>query len=195
MKETQFISPDVANEWYDQVLGLDTYQPMLKLYGRTFPQSRQIAAYSTTPNATLNYSGSSITMHYPFPPVLETMRESLENELGVKFNHVMLNRYDDGSVYIGKHSDNLNNLVIASVSLGAERTFIMSPRIPSRARKGQISQDVETELKGRKNIRWKLENGSLVVMQGRTQEFWKHEIPKEPGVKTGRISLTFRQLV
>lgn len=63
---------------------------------------------------------------------------------------------------------------------------------------------------------WKLLSGSLVVMQGTTQEFWKHEIPKwvllfsaalceveadavggrrEPKVKEGRISLTFRQLV
>ena len=74
---------------------------MLKMYGRSFPQSRSIAAYSTTPNATLKYSGSEITMRYPFPPVLEAMRELLEGSLGVKFNHCMLNRYDDGSVYIG----------------------------------------------------------------------------------------------
>jgi len=71
------------------------------MYGRTFPQSRHIAAYSTTPNATLKYSGTEIDMHYPFPPVLEAMRERLEVTMGVKFNHVMLNRYDDGSVYIG----------------------------------------------------------------------------------------------
>jgi len=36
---------------------------MLKLYGRTFPQSRSIAAYSTAPNATLSYSGSTIIMN------------------------------------------------------------------------------------------------------------------------------------
>lgn len=76
-------------------------QPTLKMYGRSFPQSRQIAAYSTTPGATLKYSGVIITMHYPFPPILETIRGRLEEELGVRFNHVMLNRYDDGSIYIG----------------------------------------------------------------------------------------------
>jgi hypothetical protein len=74
---------------------------MLKLYGRTFPQSRSIAAYSTAPNATLSYSGSTIIMNHPFPTPLERMREKLETDLGVRFNHVMLNRYDDGSVYIG----------------------------------------------------------------------------------------------
>lgn len=74
---------------------------MLKMYGRTFPQSRQIAAYSTVPDATLKYSGSTITMNYPLPAVLETIRLRLEDELGVRFNHVMLNRYDDGNIYIG----------------------------------------------------------------------------------------------
>jgi hypothetical protein len=74
---------------------------MLKMYGRTFPQSRQIAAYSTVPDAKLKYSGSEITMNHPFPPVLETIRIRLEDELGVRFNHVMLNRYGDGNIYIG----------------------------------------------------------------------------------------------
>ncbi|KAK8864240.1 hypothetical protein IAR55_001486 [Kwoniella newhampshirensis] len=203
--QPEFIAVDEAQQWYDDLMRLDTYQPTLKIYGRTFPQSRRIAAYSTTSNATLSYSGSAITMHHPFPPVLERIRIRLEEELEVKFNHVMLNRYDDGGVYIGKHSDNLNNLVIASVSLGAERTFIMSPRLPSKTGSrnksspfevgSQSAEQIEKELNGRKNMKWTLGNGSLVVMQGRTQEFWKHEIPKEPKVKKGRISLTFRQLV
>ncbi|WVR07205.1 hypothetical protein IAU60_004246 [Kwoniella sp. DSM 27419] len=199
--QPNFIAKTEAEEWYNALLSLDTYQPTLKMYGRSFPQSRQIAAYSTEPDATLKYSGSDIVMHYPFPPILEKMRIRLEEELGVRFNHVMLNRYDDGTVYIGKHSDNLNNLVIASVSLGAERKFIMSPRVPARGRNRrdvtgkEAGEDEEQALKGRTNVKWILENGSLVVMQGRTQEYWKHEIPKEPLIKTGRISLTFRQLV
>ena len=32
-------------------------------------------------------------------------------------------------------------------------------------------------------------------MQGNTQRYWKHEIPKEKNIKNGRISLTFRQIV
>jgi alkylated DNA repair dioxygenase AlkB len=74
---------------------------MLKLYGRTFPQSRQIAAYGTEPDMALNYSGSEITIHHPYPPVLARMQERLEELLGVRFNHCMLNRYDDGGVMIG----------------------------------------------------------------------------------------------
>lgn len=93
---------------------------------------------------------------------------------------MMLNKYDSGDVYIGLHADNLENRVIATVSIGAERTFVMK----HRTLRGE---------EGRK--RWRLGDGSLFVMQGDTQRFWRHEIPKEAKIKEGRISLTFRQLV
>lgn len=54
-----------------------------------------------------------------------------------------------------KHSDNLNNLVIASVSLGAERTFILSPRLPSKSSKDAMDGVTEKDLAGRKNIKFK----------------------------------------
>jgi hypothetical protein len=55
-----------------------------------------------------------------------------------------------------KHSDNLNNLVIASISLGAERSFILSPRQPHRGR-GMISEGVKSEepKDDRVNVKWK----------------------------------------
>jgi len=83
-------------------------------------------------------------------------------------------------VYIGRHRDYKENKVIASLSLGAERTFIMTP---------------DPKNKQGKAVKWVLKNGSLLIMQGHTQTNWKHEIPKEAKVKDGRISLTFRQVV
>ena len=79
-----------------------------------------------------------------------------------------------------RHSDNLNNLVIASVSLGAERTFILSPRLPAKNGSTKITKELEKQLEGRKSSKFKsvfscivsivlmvrLANGSLVVMQG-----------------------------
>lgn len=100
MLTTPGCKPDMA-QFATGVCADNSDQPMLTMYGRTFPQSRQIAAYSTVPDATLKYSGSEIMMNHPFPPVLETIRIRLEEELGVKFNHVMLNRYEDGNIYIG----------------------------------------------------------------------------------------------
>jgi len=174
-------SLDLAKVWYSELATLSTwYRPTLKVYGKSVVQSRQIAAYATDPSLTLKYSGSLIEMHNDYPPVISSIQTLVEQKLGVQFNHVMLNRYDTGDVYIGLHADNLENRVIATVSLGAERTFIMRHRT----------------IKGENGLKkWKLANGSLFVMQGDTQRFWKHEIPKEPKIKEGRISLTFRQLV
>jgi hypothetical protein len=67
-------------------------------------------AFSTHPGLELKYSGHQVEMHAPFPPVLERIASILSTDecLGsdVKFNHAMLNCYENGQVYIGKHSDN-----------------------------------------------------------------------------------------
>ncbi|KAF8955699.1 hypothetical protein BDZ97DRAFT_1856324 [Flammula alnicola] len=152
-------------------------------------------------------------MKYKYPAVLREIQDQVEERLAVKFNHVMLNLYEDGKVYIGNHRDNIENKVIASVSLGASRTFIMTrdrrskgAQSPDRTSKSMPeSSKLEPEANSPKGQRqpipafvdrksWTLDSGSLVVMQGETQRYWKHEIPKEPRVKEGRISLTFRQL-
>ena len=170
-----------ASEWYDRLSNLPTwYRPTLKVYGKSVLQSREIAAYTTDPKLIVKYSGALVTLHAEYPQVLSDIQVMVEGKLGVKFNHVMLNRYGSGDVYIGLHSDGLENRIIATVSVGAERTFIMRHRT----------------IKGECGVKkWTLGNGSLFVMQGDTQRFWKHEIPKEPKIKEGRISLTFRQLV
>ena len=50
-------------------------------------------------------------MQYPYPEFLMEIQTRVEKAVGVTFNHVMLNRYEDGTVYIGKHSDHIDNLV------------------------------------------------------------------------------------
>ena len=76
------------------------YRPTLKVYGREIIQSREIAAFATTPDLKLKYSGQETIMHYPFPPILDEIANRLSSDdcLGkeVEFNHVMLNKYADG---------------------------------------------------------------------------------------------------
>ncbi|KAK0522224.1 hypothetical protein OC842_006528 [Tilletia horrida] len=149
-----FIEPELGERWKARLMEeMAWYRPTLKVYGRDVVQSRQIAAYATTSDLKLTYSGHPVEMHHPFPPLLTEIATHLAHTLGpeVHFNHVMLNLYEDGSRYIGKHRDNRENLTLAP--------------------------------------------GSLLVMQGDTQDLYTHEIPKEPKVKDLRISLTFRQLI
>jgi hypothetical protein len=92
---------------------------------------------------------------------------------------------------IGNHRDNLENRIIASVSVGAERTFVMTYAPPARA-PPEGADDAGSGLLREK--KWVLANGSLVVMQGgapcslspggrpmptrypETQRYWKHAI-------------------
>jgi alkylated DNA repair dioxygenase AlkB len=82
---------------------------------------------------------------------------------------------------MGWHRDNERELgvnpAIASVSLGATRVF----------------QIREYESKKSK-INILLENGSLLIMKGKTQEYWEHALPKSKTVNEGRINLTFRTI-
>lgn len=94
-----------------------------------------------------------------------------------KFNSVLLNHYRGGSDSIGMHADDEPELgaqpVIASISLGAPRTFVF--------------RHTSTSLQ-HKNL---LTSGSLLVMKGDCQEHWRHGVPKEP-VDGPRVNLTFR---
>jgi alkylated DNA repair dioxygenase AlkB len=101
--------------------------------------------------------------------------EAICNE---NFTTVLLNYYRDGKDSNGWHADNEKELgrnpIIASVSFGAERVF-------------QLKHNVTNQ---RQNIN--LENGSLLIMKGTTQHFWKHQIPKSSKEIGARINLTFR---
>jgi alkylated DNA repair dioxygenase AlkB len=90
-----------------------------------------------------------------------------------------LNYYRDGKDSNGWHADNEKELgtnpTIASLSFGAARTF-------------QLKHNTIKENK--KSIL--LEHGSLLLMKGPTQHFWKHQIPKTAKPTGPRINLTFR---
>jgi alkylated DNA repair dioxygenase AlkB len=94
------------------------------------------------------------------------------------YNAVLCNLYRDGNDSVGLHADAEPEMgpVIASVSLGAERLFRLK-------RKG-----------GTVTFSQRLPHGSLLVMAGETQRYFKHEVPKEPAVTQPRINLTFRRV-
>ncbi|KAF7315984.1 Fe2OG dioxygenase domain-containing protein [Mycena indigotica] len=176
-----FINAGLADAWYEQLEELQFYHPTLKVYGKSVRQNRSIAAYSSSDSLEFKYSGHQVDMKRAtdIPPILSTIWQHVSARLGLQFNCILINRYANGDENIGKHRDGKENGVIASLSLGAVRKFHL---IPNRTDTGATTK------------KWPLANGSLLVMRGATQDNWKHEIPKEPEVKHGRISLTFRQL-
>lgn len=79
----------------------------------------------------------------------------------------------------------MENRVIVTVSLGADRTWIMTRR-PPRGAKASAKKG-GPKLPAAESHRWTIEDGSLLVMQGDCQKEWYHEIPKEKKITTGRI--------
>ena len=69
--------------------------------------------------------------------------------------------------------------MIASLSLGAERTFIL---------KHKASKHIPP-------VHLRLASGSLLLMKGDTQHRWKHGIAKETQPCGPRVNLTFRKIV
>ena len=116
----------------------------------------------------------------PWSPQVADLKEKLERLLNTKFDYVLMNLYRNGDDKIGFHRDDEaeeeGKNVIASLSFGAPRTFI-------------IKHDHKREL----SYTYNLTHGSLVTMRGDTQINWKHSVPPAPEVKTPRVNLTFRK--
>jgi alkylated DNA repair dioxygenase AlkB len=116
-------------------------------------------------------------------PALLRARSCIEAHVGVAFDYVFINRYRNGNDSVAWHSDNDAESdprrAIASLSLGATRTFELRPLRASGL--------------NHKKIAVELADGDLIVMQGATQLNYEHRIPKEPRIAGERINLTFRQ--
>lgn len=148
------------------------------MHGRTLPVPRLQAWYGV-PEARYGYSGILLAP-LPFTPLLQEIRDELQQRTGHSFNAVLLNHYRDGSDNVSWHSDDEKELgadpIIASLSLGASRRFELRHR--TRRDLGKMTLD--------------LSHGSLVLMGKGLQLHWQHQIPKQPGIRVPRLNLTFR---
>jgi len=149
----------------------------IKVFGKIHPQPRLTALFG---NEGIPYSYSNIKMQpNPWNLLLQKIKTRIESVSETNFTTVLLNKYRDGKDSNSWHADNEKELgrnpVIASVSFGAERIF-------------QLKHNSIPNLK--QNIL--LEHGSLLLMKGTTQHFWKHQIPKTAKPIGHRINLTFR---
>ena len=173
-----FFTDKEANNLFEELLTtIPWQQDDITVFGKTHPQPRLTALFG---NNGKQYAYSNITMKpQPWNAVLMHIKNKVEEVIGDNFTTVLLNLYRDGKDSNGWHADNERELgtnpVIASISFGAERSFHLRHNTIANA-KQKIS----------------LENGSLLLMKGTTQHFWKHQIPKTSKPIAPRINLTFR---
>ena len=149
----------------------------ITVFGKTYDQPRLTAWYGEKGKT---YSYSSIVMDpIPFTNLLSEIKTRIEQLIGEHFNSCLLNLYRDGQDSNGWHSDDEKELgrnpVIASLSFGQSRMFHLRHKVD-------------------KTLKHKLEltAGSMLLMQGTTQHFWQHQLPKTKRKIDPRINLTFR---
>lgn len=186
-----FEVPDAAIEYYpdffdkaraNELFGklrdeIPWQQDKITVYGKTHLQPRLTALFG---NEGKPYAYSNIVMQpHHWNPLLMFIKNELEEFCQESFTTVLLNYYRDGKDSNGWHADNERELgrnpIIASISFGAERTFHLQHNL----------------LKDQK-LKINLEHGSLLLMKGTTQHFWKHQIAKTAKPIDARINLTFR---
>jgi alkylated DNA repair dioxygenase AlkB len=120
----------------------------------------------------------------PLPhPRLKQIRRRLNDtygrELGEPFTTAGLCLYRNGDDSVAWHGDtigrgNLEDTMVAIVSLGATRVFALRPR------------------GGGRSLRLSHGHGDLLVMGGSCQRTWEHSIPKTTKPTGPRISIQFR---
>jgi alkylated DNA repair dioxygenase AlkB len=146
------------------------------VYGKRHLQPRLTAWYG---EASYTYSGLRLAP-LPWTELLLVIRVAVEAACGQRFNSVLLNRYRDGRDSMGMHSDDEpelgNEPVIASLSFGTTRTFILRHK------------------RNKQTVRLALEDGSLLLMSGKLQANWLHGINKSARSLGERLNLTFRYI-
>ena len=175
-----FFDSGKANALFERLKSdIPWQQDSITVYGKTHPQPRLTALFG---NEGKPYSYSNIVMQpHPWTPLLVFVKEEVESVCETLFTTVLLNYYRDGKDSNGWHADNEKELgrnpVIASVSLGVTRRFDLKHNLT------------------KETIQLELEHGSLLIMGGELQHYWKHQIPKQAKIASPRINLTFRKIV
>src|SRR5438093_1792077 len=182
--DEHFLAPEEATQFFDMLFSKCAWERRRASFGHSVPRDE---AYYGDPGTHYTYSRRDYKP-IPWIPQLLSLKSRVEEatpgaayanlslpKLG--YNAVLCNLYRNGSDSVGLHADAEPEMgpVIASVSLGAERLF---------------------RLKGPNGVAFaeRLPHGSLLIMAGRTQKGFRHEVPKEPGISESRINLTFRRI-
>ena len=172
-----------SQEEADQVLktlhtSLAWEQKPIVMFGKQLMQPRLVAWYGDS-GIRYTYSGLQLEA-LPWTPLLFQIKKRVEAETAGTFNSVLCNLYRDGNDSMGWHSDDEAELgpdpCIASLSFGDERPFHLKHKMKKELASTKIQ----------------LGHGSLLLMQGSTQTYYKHQLPKSQKKRSPRINLTFR---
>ncbi|AZB10332.1 alpha-ketoglutarate-dependent dioxygenase AlkB [Chryseobacterium sp. G0162] len=172
-------SKDESDVYYDYLFNQIPWQnDEAVVFGKLILTKRKVAWFG---EKAFEYTYSNRTKYAkPWTPELLKLKQKCEEVSGETYNSCLLNLYHDGSEGMAYHSDGETDLkkhgAIASLTFGAERKFLFKHKTT------------------KEKVEIFLENGSLLIMKGTTQDNWLHRLPPTTKVKTPRVNLTFRTI-
>lgn len=174
-----FLQPEECSRLFTRLKRDTKWQSQsIHLKHRIIKVPRMVALFG---KQAYTYNDSTLKPEGDIPPVLAELLERVNAFYGVQFNSVLATLYKNENNSVAWHADDEPELgldpSIATLSLGETRAL---------------------QFKNVNDPSWKftfaVKSGSLSLMSGPVQRFWKHRIPKENSQKHARISLTFRKI-
>ncbi|XP_054828959.1 alpha-ketoglutarate-dependent dioxygenase alkB homolog 3 [Eublepharis macularius] len=152
----------------------------------SYEEPRLTAWYGELP---YTYSRLTLKPNPNWHSLLIMLKDRIEEITKRTFNSLLCNLYRNEKDSVDWHSDDEpalgRNPVIASLSFGATRMFEM--------RKKPLPEENE-DYTYVQRVRVPLDHGTLLMMEGATQEDWQHRVPKDYHSRGARINLTFRTM-
>lgn len=181
----------------------------ITFFGNSVLQPRDTAFFGTKlySYSDEHRSPTSWNEDLPASAAVKELGTRIERKLGLPddwFNVVLANRYHHGRDFMGWHSDDERSLgaepIIASVSVGAQRKFVIRKKRPrvfdSLASSNNASRASEQHFSDFDKLEYILTHGSLLVMSGRMQQRYQHSLPKVALSRCSdmRLNFTFRRV-
>jgi len=179
-----------SDELFARLLATGRFsQRTVRMYERVLPEPRLTAGWSPRLTATADAARAApapqdAAADEPdgdgeVPAELVALAAALSGRYDITFDRIWVNLYRDGRDSVAWHGDRNRhthtNPLVATVSLGARRRFLL------RERGG-----------GPTRLSLRPGHGDLVVMGGACQHEWEHTVPKEAGAVGPRMSVTLR---
>lgn len=169
-----FFTKEESDNYYTFLLhNTSWHEYEMPMYDKMVTAPRMVSWYEDSERTSGRFNWST---------ALRTIKSRVESETQINFNAVLLNLYRNGKGGVSWHSDKTKSenkdMNIASVTFGETRIF--------RLRHKYLKQQPQIEIP--------LHHGSFLLMAGKTNSFWEHQVPKTSRDVLPRINLTFRQI-
>lgn len=176
---------DISDKEFEELYALHPQQVgQVMMFGKKVNTPRYQQSYGVP----YQFSGMNHeALPFPDNETLKRLKKYVEDKEGCEYAQMLINWYDNGDHYIGKHSDDEKQIVpgssIYSFSLGSDdRIFRIRAKHESTP---GIKCYIDLEMP----------HGTLIIMGGEMQKHYTHEVPKSKKIKDRRINVTFRRFI